>query len=62
MLTQLDQNGALITACDDQITTVAEPFARQIGHVQTIIGVGRRSYRPESDAGPHDRRIGLRPC
>lgn len=43
MLTQLDQYGALIAACDDRITTVAEPFARQIGHVQTIIGVGRRS-------------------
>jgi transposase len=43
MLTQLDQYSALITACDDRIAAVAEPFARQIAHVQTIIGVGRRS-------------------
>jgi transposase len=43
MLTQLDQYTALVTTCDDRIATVAEPFGRQIAHVQTIIGVGRRS-------------------
>jgi transposase len=43
MLTQLDHYSELISTCDVRITKVSEPFARQIEHVQTIIGVGRRS-------------------
>jgi transposase len=43
MLTQLDQYSALISTCDNRIAQVSAPFARQIQHVQTIIGVGRRS-------------------
>jgi transposase len=43
MLTQLDQYSALISTCDARIAKVSAPFARQIEHVQSIIGVGRRS-------------------
>lgn len=43
LLTQIDQLGALITACDARIRDVARPFEDHIGRLQTITGVGRRS-------------------
>ena len=43
LLTQIDQLATLITACDARIRDVAGPFESQIGRLQTITGVGRRS-------------------
>lgn len=43
LLTQIDQLGTLITACDARIRDVARPFEGHIGRLQTITGVGRRS-------------------
>lgn len=43
LLTQLDQLATLVALCDVRITEVARPFAPHIEHLQTIVGVGRRS-------------------
>jgi transposase len=43
LLTQIDQLATLITACDARIRDVAGPCESQIGRLQTITGVGRRS-------------------
>jgi transposase len=43
MLTQLDQQAALIARCDVRILEIAKPFEPEIQRLQTIVGVGRRS-------------------
>lgn len=43
LLAQIDQLATLIAACDARIRDVASSFEDQIGRLQTITGVGRRS-------------------
>lgn len=43
ILTQLDQLAVMVSQCDERIVNATRPLAPHIEHLQTIVGVGRRS-------------------